>query len=154
MAQDLLAWTQGLCLEGEVAKAEPKRLRYVFWHTVGRLVRHGRTTTLRLARTWPWAREFTSAFRRLRALPILACAHPHPSSVSGRTHAVACHTSAPLGALREGAHRDVGRWVEFLLESRALMSGARRALLEASSQKNEGSRLTDGIAGLLAPAAP
>src|SRR4030081_916234 len=63
MAQDLLAWTRGLCLGGDLAKAEPKRLRYTLWHTAGRLVRHGRTTTLRLARTWPWARELTSAFR-------------------------------------------------------------------------------------------
>ncbi len=72
MAQDLLAWTRGLCLEGELARAEPKRLRYALLHTAGRLVRHGRTTTLRLPRTWPWARELASAFRQLRALPILA----------------------------------------------------------------------------------
>jgi hypothetical protein len=72
MAQDLLAWTRGLCLEGELAKAEPKRLRYALWHTAGRLVCHGRTTTLRLPRTWSWAQELASAFRRLRALPITA----------------------------------------------------------------------------------
>lgn len=35
MAQDLLAWTRRLCLPGELAKAEPKRLRYALWHTAG-----------------------------------------------------------------------------------------------------------------------
>lgn len=72
MAQDLLAWTRGLCLEGELAKAEPKRLRYALLHTAGRLACHSRATTLRLPRTWPWASELAAAFRRLRALPIPA----------------------------------------------------------------------------------
>jgi hypothetical protein len=54
MAQDLLAWTRGLCLERELAKGEPKRLRYTLLHTAGRIVRHGRATTLRLPRAWPW----------------------------------------------------------------------------------------------------
>jgi Transposase DDE domain group 1 len=46
IAQDLLAWTQQLLLDGELAVAEPKRLRYTLWHTVGRLVRTGRRTIL------------------------------------------------------------------------------------------------------------
>jgi hypothetical protein len=28
IACELIAWPQGLCLEGEMAKAEPKRLRW------------------------------------------------------------------------------------------------------------------------------
>ena len=36
LAQDLIAFTQGLVLEGELAKAEPKRLRYALLHTAGR----------------------------------------------------------------------------------------------------------------------
>ena len=35
MAGDLLAWMKGLCLEGALAKAEPKRLRYTLLHTAG-----------------------------------------------------------------------------------------------------------------------
>ena len=35
MAQDLIAFTQGLVLGGELAKAEPKRLRYTLLHTAG-----------------------------------------------------------------------------------------------------------------------
>lgn len=72
MAQDLVAWAQKLCLDGELARAEPKRLRYALWHLAGRLVRTGRRLILRLARGWPWATELAQAFRRLRALPLTA----------------------------------------------------------------------------------
>ncbi|MGH3183717.1 MAG: transposase, partial [Streptosporangiaceae bacterium] len=68
MAQDLIAFTQGLVLDGELASAEPKRLRYALLHTAGRLTTSGRITTLRLQREWPWARELAVAFARLRAI--------------------------------------------------------------------------------------
>ena len=70
IAQDLIAWTQQLLLDGELAAAEPKRLRYALWHTAGRLVRSGRRTLLRLARDWPFAEALVRAFVRLRALPV------------------------------------------------------------------------------------
>lgn len=65
MAGDLLVWVKGLCLEGELAKAEPKRLRYTLLHTAGVLVRSARRTTLRIAEGWPWADELVAAFSRL-----------------------------------------------------------------------------------------
>lgn len=68
IAQDLTAWSQRLVLEGELAKAEPKRFRYALWHAAGRLVRSGRRTILRLAASWPWATILARAFRRVRAL--------------------------------------------------------------------------------------
>ncbi len=68
IAQDLIAWTQGLCLEGETAAAEPKRLRYMLLHTAGRIVRGSRRATLRLQQDWPWAGELAQAFTRLRGL--------------------------------------------------------------------------------------
>ena len=71
-ACDLLAWTQRLCLDGELAKAEPKRLRYCLLHTPGRLAHHARRTVLRLARNWPWADQLRLAFVRLRRIPRLA----------------------------------------------------------------------------------
>jgi hypothetical protein len=37
IASDLLAWMKGLCLEGELARAEPKRLRYTLLHSAGSL---------------------------------------------------------------------------------------------------------------------
>jgi hypothetical protein len=65
MAGDLLVWMKGLCLEGELARAEPKRLRYTLLHTAGVLVRSARRTTLRIAEGWPWADELVAAFIRL-----------------------------------------------------------------------------------------
>jgi len=71
MAGDLLAWTKALCLEGELAKAEPKRLRYTLLHSAGIITRSARRTTLRLAGSWPWADELVAAFGRLPSWQIL-----------------------------------------------------------------------------------
>jgi hypothetical protein len=68
MAQDLGAWAQGLCFEGDLATCLPKRLRYCTWHTAGRLVRTGRRTLLRLDAAWPWAKQLAQAFERLAGL--------------------------------------------------------------------------------------
>jgi len=69
LAHDLIAWTQRLLLTGDLAKAEPKRLRYRLLHVAGRLAFHARTATLRLQATWRWADELAAAFARLNALP-------------------------------------------------------------------------------------
>ena len=69
IAHDLFAWTQRLLLTGQLAKAEPKRLRYRLLHVAGRLAFHARTATLRLQDNWPWATDLTAAFERLTALP-------------------------------------------------------------------------------------
>lgn len=69
IAQDLLCWMKLICLDGQLAKAEPKRLRHRLLHTAARIVRHGRRTRLRLQADWPWAEALAAAFRRLRALP-------------------------------------------------------------------------------------
>jgi Transposase DDE domain group 1 len=69
IAQDLIAWTQRLALDGELAVCEPKTLRYRLLHTAGRLAFHARRATLRLQATWPWARALASAFTRVAALP-------------------------------------------------------------------------------------
>ena len=69
-AQDLTAWAQALLLDGELAVAEPKTLRYRLWHVAARIVRHARRVILRLQRSWPWAIELARAFARLRALPL------------------------------------------------------------------------------------
>jgi Transposase DDE domain group 1 len=69
IAQDLTAWTQHLALDGELARCEPKTLRYRLLHTAARLALHARRATLRLPRTWPWARQLAAAFARLAALP-------------------------------------------------------------------------------------
>jgi hypothetical protein len=69
IAQDLTAWTQRLALTGELARCEPKTLRYRLLHTAARLSFHARRATLRLARSWPWAEALAAAFTRLAVLP-------------------------------------------------------------------------------------
>ena len=69
LAHDLIVWTQALLLDGELAKAEPKRLRYRLLHVAGRLAFSGRRAKLHLQDTWPWAAELAAAFRKLKALP-------------------------------------------------------------------------------------
>jgi hypothetical protein len=69
IAQDLIAWTQALALDGELAVCEPKTLRYRLLHTAARLAFHARRATLRLHRTWPWTNALAAAFARLTALP-------------------------------------------------------------------------------------
>jgi len=66
IAQDLLAWTAGVCLDGAAAKAEPATLRYQLLHVAARLARRGRDLHLRIDATWPWAGQLDAAFCRLR----------------------------------------------------------------------------------------
>ena len=70
IAQDLLRWTQLLTLDGELAKAEPKRLRYTLLHTAAIIVTTSRRRLLRLADDWPWTTELIAAFERLHTLPL------------------------------------------------------------------------------------
>ena len=69
IAHDLIRWTQTLLLEGELVKAEPKRLRYRLLHIAARLAFHGRTARLRLQTDWPWAGQLAHAFTKLKLLP-------------------------------------------------------------------------------------
>ncbi|MFF0195860.1 IS1380 family transposase [Streptomyces anulatus] len=68
-AIDLLAWTRILLLDGELAAAEPKKLRYRLLHVAARITRGGRRLHLRISATWPWRHELAAAFHRLAALP-------------------------------------------------------------------------------------
>jgi len=72
IAHDLIAWAQTLLLSGELARAEPKRLRYRLLHVAGRLAFSGHSARLRLQASWPWAHDLANAFERLKALPALA----------------------------------------------------------------------------------
>jgi hypothetical protein len=69
IAADLIAWLQLLALDGELAVAEPKRLRYRLLHTCARLVRGQRHRRLRIPATWPWATQISAAFTRIAAIP-------------------------------------------------------------------------------------
>jgi len=67
-AQDLTGWSEAL-LDGGLAVAEPKSLRYRLLHVAARVVRHARLI-VGLHASWPWAAELAGAFARLRALPL------------------------------------------------------------------------------------
>jgi hypothetical protein len=69
LAHDLIVWTQALCLDGELSKAEPKRLRYRLMHVAARLAFSARRGKLHLQHTWPWADELVAAFAKLNTLP-------------------------------------------------------------------------------------
>ena len=69
IAQDLISWTQALLLEGTLARAEPKRLRYRLVHIAGQITHSGRRVRLHLPKRWPWADALVTAFSRLHALP-------------------------------------------------------------------------------------
>jgi len=69
LAQDLVAFTQQLCLKDQARAWELKRLRYRLLHQSGRIARHARQTILRLSHDWPWAGQLAAAFARLQALP-------------------------------------------------------------------------------------
>ena len=68
IAATLLAWLRLLALDGKLAKAEPKTLRYKVLHAAGRLTRGARRRQLRIQASWPWAGDITRASERISAL--------------------------------------------------------------------------------------
>ena len=69
IAATLLAWLRLLALDGPLATAEPKTLRYRLLHAAARLARSGRRRRLKIAATWPWAPAIVTAWERVTALP-------------------------------------------------------------------------------------
>ena len=67
--QILLAWLKLLALDGDLAQAEPRTLRYRVLHAAARLARGGRRRRLKIQATWPWAGAITAAWQRIDALP-------------------------------------------------------------------------------------
>jgi hypothetical protein len=71
LAVDLIAWTQRLLLHGDLARAEPKALRYRMLHVAARPTRGQRLFWLRIQPSWPWVHDLAAAFARLATLPAL-----------------------------------------------------------------------------------
>jgi hypothetical protein len=67
--QILLGWLKLLALDGDLARAEPKTLRYRVLHAAARLVRGGRRRRLKIQASWPWAEAITVAWERVSVLP-------------------------------------------------------------------------------------
>ena len=68
IAADLTSWLQLLALDGDLAKAEPKLLRFRMLHVPARLVHSGRRRQLRLPAGWPWAARIVEAFAKIMAI--------------------------------------------------------------------------------------
>jgi Transposase DDE domain group 1 len=69
-AADLLTWTQRLCFTGELARCEPRTLRYRILHTAARVIHTARRVELRLPTNWPWSRQLLAGYVRLDALRV------------------------------------------------------------------------------------
>jgi hypothetical protein len=69
IAAALLSWLRLIALDGDLARAEPKTLRYRILHAAGKLVRGGRRRKLKIPGTWPWADAIATAWARITALP-------------------------------------------------------------------------------------
>jgi hypothetical protein len=69
LAVDLLAWLRHLTLDGDLAKAEPKTVRYRLLHTAARITHGQRQRWINIPPTWPWANQLATAFGRVLALP-------------------------------------------------------------------------------------
>ena len=69
IAATLLSWLRLIAMDGDLARAEPKTLRYRVLHAAGKLVRGGRRRRLKIPATWPWADAIATAWARITALP-------------------------------------------------------------------------------------
>ncbi len=67
-SDSLVRWFQQLCCTGQLARAEPKRLRWTLWHTPARIVRSAGRTIIRIIDGWPTATDIIQAHRHIAAL--------------------------------------------------------------------------------------
>jgi hypothetical protein len=68
IAATLLAWLRLLALDGALARAEPKALRYKILHAAARITRGARCRRLKIQASWPWAADIVTAWQRISAL--------------------------------------------------------------------------------------
>lgn len=65
MAADLVRWFQLLCCTGAIARAEPKRMRWSFWHTPAHVVRRAGRDIVRIIDRWPTTTDLLDAYRHI-----------------------------------------------------------------------------------------
>jgi hypothetical protein len=68
LACTLNAWLRHLALDGALAKAEPKKLRYRLLGAPARHIVHARQRTLLIPPGWQWADDLANGWKRLQAL--------------------------------------------------------------------------------------
>jgi hypothetical protein len=67
-ADALVRWFQLICCTGALARANPKTLRWTFWHAPARLVRRARQQIVRILDGWPTTDAILNAYRRIALL--------------------------------------------------------------------------------------
>ncbi len=67
-AADLVRWFQLCCLDGPLAIAEPKTLRWQLWHTPARIIRRARQQIVRIIDDWPTAPALHRAYQHVALL--------------------------------------------------------------------------------------
>ena len=68
LATSLTAWLRHLALDGDLAKASTKTLRFRLLSAPARLVTHARRKILKVPPGWTWAADLATAWNRLQAL--------------------------------------------------------------------------------------
>jgi hypothetical protein len=68
LAVSLLAWLRLIALDGDLATAEPKALRFRLLSAPARLVHHARHKILKIPPGWAWADDLATAWQRIHAL--------------------------------------------------------------------------------------
>lgn len=68
LAVSLLAWLRLIALDGELARAEPKMLRFRIFSAPARHIVHARHRILKIPPGWAWAEHLTTAWTRIHAL--------------------------------------------------------------------------------------
>ena len=106
IAHDLITWTQALLLSGELARAEPKRLRYRLLHVAARLAFHARGARLRLQATWPLGERPRARVRAAQSAPrARRLTRRPPATTIPPTDAQAPGGACPHPATDPGPHR-------------------------------------------------
>ncbi|PZS23332.1 MAG: hypothetical protein DLM60_02795 [Pseudonocardiales bacterium] len=68
LATSLTAWLRHLALDGDLAKAGTKTLRFRLLSAPARLVTHARRKTLKVPPGWAWAQNLATAWERFQTL--------------------------------------------------------------------------------------
>ena len=100
-AQVLLSWLKLLALDGDLARAEPKTLRYRVLNAAARLVRGGRRRRWKIAANWPWADAITRAWQRITRPPAIPADLREPVPATCGELSGACGTPRHRPASRE-----------------------------------------------------
>lgn len=68
LAASLNAWLRHLALDGPLARAEPKALRFRLLGAPARHITHARKRALKIPPGWAWATDLVTAWDRLQGL--------------------------------------------------------------------------------------